>query len=57
MRGPTSSAALPTSPQELLRRIIAGEQQMVAVVDLHAERGVEIGAAAAARMRGRFVDD
>ena len=43
--------------QECQRRIIAGQQQMVAVVDLHSERRIEIGAAAAAGVGRGLVDD
>jgi len=35
---------------------IAGEQQMIAIVDAAAELLVEIGAAAAARLRARFIE-
>ena len=37
------------------RRIIAGQQQMIAVVDRHADRRIVIGAAAAAGEGGRLV--
>ena len=41
--------------QETECRTIARQQQMIAVVDGHAERGIVIGAAAAARERGGLV--
>ena len=36
--------------------MIAGQQKMIAVVDRHADRGVVIGAAAAAGEGGRLMD-
>ena len=45
----------PDVAQEAERRPVAREQQMIAVVDGHAERGIVIGAAAPARKRGGFV--
>ena len=39
------------------RGVIARQQQMVAVVDHHVERGIVKGAAAAARLIGRFMHD
>src|SRR5215472_5706315 len=40
------------------RDAIAGEQQVIAVVDLHAERGIVVGTAAAAgKGRGFVYDD
>ncbi len=41
--------------QIIQRRAIAGQQQMIAVVDRHADRRVVIGAATAAGEGGRFV--
>ena len=37
------------------RRCVAGQQQMIAVVDRHIERGIVIGAAAAAGLVGGLV--
>ena len=39
------------------RRAIAGQQQVIAVVDRHAERSIVIGPAAAAGEGGRLVHD
>ena len=39
------------------RGVVAGEQKMIAVVDGHADRGVVIGAAAAACERRGLVHD
>ena len=39
------------------RGVIARQQKMIAVVDRHADRGVVIGAAAAAGECGRLVHD
>ncbi len=39
------------------RRMIARQQQVVAVVDLHVERRIVIGPAASAGLAGSLVDD
>ena len=43
--------------QIIKRRAIAGKQEMIAVVDRHAERGIVIGAAATAGEGGSLVHD
>ncbi len=50
-RGPISRSAAPMLAQIIERGAIAGQHQMIAVVDRHAERGVVIGAAAPAGLR------
>ena len=40
--------------QVIMRRMIAGEHQMIAVVDRLVEHGIEIGAAAPARLHAAF---
>ena len=40
-----------------MRRGIARQQQVIAIVDHHAERRIEIGAAAPARLPRRLIDD
>ena len=47
----------PMLAQIVERGVIAGQQQMIAVVDGHADRGVVIGTAAAAGKSGRLVHD
>ena len=44
-------ASAPIAAQIAERGVVAGQQEMIAVVDRHAERGVVIGAAAAAGLR------
>ncbi len=43
--------------QKGLRRVIARQEQMIAIVDHHAERRVEIGAATPAGLRRGLMDD
>jgi hypothetical protein len=37
--------------------VVGRQQQVIAVVDLHVERGIVVRAAAPARLPGRFVQD
>ncbi len=39
------------------RRLVAGEEQVIAVVDANAQLGIDKGAAASASLRSRFVED
>ncbi len=56
-RRPDQTVAGADLAQKIERGAIAGQQKMIAVVDHHADRGVVIGAAAAAGKSGRFVHD
>ena len=55
--GPTSRSAAPIVPQIAERRVIAREQQVIAVVDHDVELRIVVGAAAPARLPCRLVHD
>ena len=55
--GPVSRSAAPIVAEIRHRGVIAREQQVIAVVDHHAELRIVIGAAAPARLPGRLMHD
>ena len=55
--GPTSRSARADACAEVERRVIAREQQVIAVVDHHVELRIVIRAAAPARLARRLVHD
>ena len=57
LSGPISRSAAPIDRQIAERRVIAREQQMIAIVDGDAELRVLVGAAAPARLPGLLVHD
>ena len=57
MRRADQPVAAPIVRKIAQRRMIARQQQVIAVVDHHVERRIVIGAAAPAGLAGRLVDD
>ncbi len=55
--GPSREPRAPIRSQIVERRLIAGQKEMIAVVDPASELGIEIGAAASAGMEGGFIQD
>ena len=53
--GPISVSAAPLAAEIVHGRVVAGDQQVIAVVDAAAERRVQVGAAAPARLPRRLV--
>ncbi len=54
---PNESTGGPDPGEVIHRGVVAGQHQVIAVVDLDPERAVDIGAAAPAGLAGRLVDD